>query len=207
MTELSDGVYPQAYLKQRFNGPVWLMQPIPYFNEPLEGEWVWEPKMDGWRLQILRYPDGHLEAWGRRLEKKPNWSARLLPLFKKGSENIPHGTLLDAELCAEGGRRFIPSVLAGKKEVRPLIFIFDVLYYDGEFWGNHTLRERKALLHKIALGPPLYPLAFFPLISVEKAYAQARQAGHEGIILKHLNSAYQIGQEAPLATPHWRKVK
>jgi len=28
-------------------GPVWLMQPIPYFGEKIKGEWIYEPKIDG----------------------------------------------------------------------------------------------------------------------------------------------------------------
>jgi hypothetical protein len=48
-------------------GPVWLMQPIPYFGEKIKGNWIYEPKIDGWRMQILRYPKGQVEFWGRRL--------------------------------------------------------------------------------------------------------------------------------------------
>jgi ATP-dependent DNA ligase len=50
--------------------PIFLMQPIPYFGEKLKGEWIVEPKIDGWRLQIIKYEDGKIEYWGRRLEKK-----------------------------------------------------------------------------------------------------------------------------------------
>jgi hypothetical protein len=45
-------------------GPVWFMQPIPYFGEALTDTWLYEPKIDGWRMQILRWLDGRVELWG-----------------------------------------------------------------------------------------------------------------------------------------------
>jgi len=29
------------------------MQPIPYFGEEFKGDWIVEPKIDGWRLQVM----------------------------------------------------------------------------------------------------------------------------------------------------------
>lgn len=54
----------------KLKGPIFLMQPIPYFGENLKGNWIVEPKIDGWRLQIIKYSNGKIEYWGRRLEKK-----------------------------------------------------------------------------------------------------------------------------------------
>ena len=107
----------------RLKGPVWLMQPIPYFGEHLRGKWIVEPKIDGWRLQIVRYPHGRLEFWGRRLEKNPNWTDKLQFLVKPAKRILPYGTLLDAELYSTGGRRFIPSLFAKAPRVLPLIYI------------------------------------------------------------------------------------
>lgn len=85
-------------------GPVWLMQPIPYFGESLKGTWIGEPKIDGWRLQIIRYSNGKVELWGRRLEKNPNWTEKLKSLVEKAEKILPPGTLLDTELYSTGGR-------------------------------------------------------------------------------------------------------
>ncbi len=41
-------------------GPVWLMQPIPYFGEEFKGDWIVEPKIDGWRLQVIKSAGGEL---------------------------------------------------------------------------------------------------------------------------------------------------
>lgn len=39
----------------KLTGPIWLMQPIPYFGEKIKGEWIIEPKIDGWRMQLIKY--------------------------------------------------------------------------------------------------------------------------------------------------------
>ncbi len=41
-------------------GPVWLMQPIPYFGEEFKGDWIVERKIDGWRLQVIKSAGGEL---------------------------------------------------------------------------------------------------------------------------------------------------
>jgi ATP-dependent DNA ligase len=58
------------------------MQSIPYFGEKLKGEWIVEPKIDSWRLQIIKHLNGKIEYWGRRLEKNPNWTENLKFLNK-----------------------------------------------------------------------------------------------------------------------------
>jgi ATP-dependent DNA ligase len=36
---------------------------------------------------------------------------------------------------------------------------------------------------------------------------KSAKKGYEGVILKELNSKYQISYQAPIATHHWRKIK
>jgi ATP-dependent DNA ligase len=101
-------------------GPVWLMQPIPYFGEKLGTNWIFEPKIDGWRLQIIKANNGKIECWGRRLEKKPNWTDKLSSVIKAANDISP-GTIIDAELYSTRGRQFIPSVIAGNRKAKPLV--------------------------------------------------------------------------------------
>ncbi len=187
-------------------GPVFLMQPIPYFGEKLKGSWIVEPKIDGWRLQIIKYQNGKIEYWGRRLEKNPNWSENLKYL-NNSLEKIPNGTLLDAELYSTKGRRGIPSVIRKTGKARPLIFVFDVIFYKGEFVGNKKLKERKKILEKLKFKKPFLILPFEKLENLERAMKNAAKKGYEGVILKDLNSKYEISFEAPTATSHWRKIK
>ncbi len=190
----------------KLKGPIFLMQPIPYFWEKLKGEWIVEPKIDGWRLQIIKYKDGKIEYWGRRLEKKPNWTKNLKYL-NYALKEVPNGTLLDCELYSTKGRRGIPSVIRKTGKAKPKIFVFDIIFYKGKFLGKEPLRERKKILKKLKFEKPFYLLEFERLKNLKKSLKDAFKKGYEGIILKNLNSPYLISKEAPIATHHWRKLK
>ena len=189
------------------SGPVWLMQPIPYFGEKISGDWIYEPKIDGWRMQIISYRNGKIECWGRRLERKPNWSAKLGYLLEGLNELIPKGTILDCELCSSGGRRFIPSLFAKKPKAKPIVYIFDAIYFNGTNVSENPLQKRKNLLNMIRFEPPFFPVQGKTLTNVNKNYSSEIRKGHEGVVIKKLSSPYQLGKEAPIATQWWRKIK
>jgi len=188
-------------------GPVWLMQPIPYWGEELQGEWIYEPKYDGWRLQVIRYLDGRVELWGRRLEKKPNWTERLESLSERAGEFLPKGILLDAELCSDRGRDFVISLFAENPRAKPLVYVFDVVFYEGKFVGDLPLRERKEILGKLRFSEPFFAVKGERLNDLREALASTLQKGHEGIVIKETGSPYELGQDGPIATVHWRKIK
>lgn len=189
------------------DGPVWLMQPIPWLGEKLKGEWLVEPKFDGWRMQIIRYPDGRVEFWGRRMERKPNWTQRLPGLVEKAGKIIPVGVILDAELYSSAGRRFVPSLFARKPKAEPIIYIFDIIYHEGGFVGEMPLVKRKEILKSISVKPPFHIIGSEKLTDLPVVFENAVKAGQEGLVIKRADSAYEIGRDAPVATPHWRKVK
>lgn len=190
----------------KLKGPVFLMQPIPYFGEKLKGKWIVEPKIDGWRLQIIKYPNGKIEYWGRRLEKKPNWT-RYLNYLDKYLKELPPGTILDCELYSTKGRRGIPSVIRKTGKAKPKIFVFDIIFYKSKFLGKKPLKERKELLMKLKFKPPFYLMEFERLKNLKNNLKKALKKGYEGIILKNLNSPYLISTQASIATHHWRKLK
>jgi ATP-dependent DNA ligase len=186
--------------------PVWLMQPIPYMGETLEGDWIVEPKVDGWRLQILK-ANGKIQFWGRRLEKNPNWTDKLNYL-SDFLRHIPDNTILDAELYSEKGRRFIPALFKKNPDVRPVIMVFDVLYLNGEKVFMLPLKDRKLFLENLNLKEPFYLMPYKKLVNDVKTHLlEEKKKGHEGIVLKMLYSPYEIGKDGPIATIFWRKVK
>lgn len=184
------------------------MQPIPYFGEKIRDEWIYEPKIDGWRMQIVRYKNGKIECWGRRLERKPNWTVKLAYILEELDGTLPEGTLLDCELHSDSGRRFIPSLFARKPKVKPVVYVFDIVYFKGEDISMKTLRKRKSILDKLRFKSPFISLPGKPLINIKKDYAsEVQEKGSEGIVIKKLNSPYLIGKESPIATQNWRKIK
>jgi DNA ligase-1 len=188
-------------------GPVWLMQPIPYFGEKLSGEWIYEPKIDGWRMQILHYPHGTVECWGRRLERKPNWSQKLPAIVRIAEKAIPSGTVVDCELSSSDGRRFIPSLFAHKPKVKPIIYVFDIVYFKGKNVSRLPLKDRKQIVGTLHVQPPFFNLAGKHVTDVKNNYAEEVKKGSEGIVIKKLNSPYLVGKDAPISTHYWRKIK
>lgn len=187
--------------------PIWLMQPIPYFGEKLKGDWIWEPKIDGWRMQIIKNEDGRIQFWGRRLERNPNWTEKLNYLIPQIFSFLPKATILDAELYTLKGRRMIPSLFASFPKVKPVIFIFDVIYLENEFLGKKPLKERKKVLSELKIKEPFYILKYKKLDQLENALLNSLKEGHEGIVIKEINSPYIPGKDAPVATQFWRKIK
>ncbi|UCC12743.1 MAG: hypothetical protein JSW02_04240, partial [candidate division WOR-3 bacterium] len=167
-------------------GPVWLMQPIPYFGETLTGTWLYEPKIDGWRMQILRRSNGDVEIWGRRLERRPNWTARLPDIAERSQCVLPKGTLVDCELSSTRGRRFVPSLFAKRPKAAPFIYVFDVLYLDDKDVCRLSLAERKHSLDHLALQKPFIPLLGNVLSNMNTHLKDAKDLGHEGIVIKRI---------------------
>jgi len=191
----------------RLFGPVWLMQPIPYFGEPISEGWVYEPKLDGWRMQIIKYREGEVECWGRRLERKPNWTGKLGSIVAAAKRQLPLGTLLDTELSTKEGRRFIPSLFTPRGKVKPLVYVFDIIFYQNEFVGKLSLRERKGIIESIKLSPPFRLVKYKPVEDLKNHLLAMVKKGHEGLILKRLDSPYDLSRDGPLATENWRKIK
>lgn len=192
----------------QLKGPVWLMQPIPYFGEKLSlKEWLYEPKIDGWRLQIIKYDKKTIELWGRRLEKTPNWTEKLHYLIGIIDNFLPAGSLVDCELYSEKGRRWIPSLFSENLKVKPIIYIFDIIFYEKEFVGDLQLIERRKLLEKFNLKPPFLIPQLKQIKDLTIALNDALQQDAEGIVIKNIYSKYQISQTGPIATQWWRKIK
>lgn len=187
-------------------GPIWLMQPIPYFGEELKGNWIVEPKYDGWRMQVVKTSLGKIDFFGRRLEKNPCWTQKLSYLVKIIDPILPNGTILDCELCSDKGRRYIPSVFCSFK-AKPIVYIFDVVFFNNEFLGELSLKKRKEILSKIKLPSPFYQTEFHYLTSIEEELKNFVSLGHEGIVIKEVNSKYNLSKDAPVATEFWRKIK
>jgi len=188
--------------------PVFLMQPIPYFGEKIDEEWVAEPKIDGWRMQIIRYENGEVEFWGRRLERNPNWTEKLKKFIKIVESFLPPSSILDSEITDERGRRYIPSIFADKKDSKPKIYVFDVIFFGGKEIYKLPFYERRKIIENINFLPPFFLIEQFEIEEgIDKLLKKAKENNWEGIILKNKNSIYEIGKEGPIATEFWRKIK
>ena len=200
--------FDKIFIIMNLKGPVWLMQPIPYFGEELNfDEWLWEPKIDGWRMQVIKYGKNEIEFFGRRLESNPNWTKKLSYLIDIVNKFLPEYTLLDCELYSCSGRRFIPSLFTNQPKVEPLIYVFDIIFYRDEFIGKCILKERRKILEEIRFIKPFFLLSQNKIKNLSLALNESVRQGNEGIVIKNIYSEYKVSKDGPIATEWWRKIK
>jgi DNA ligase-1 len=177
-----------------------------------------EWKYDGARVQIHKEGD-KVAIFSRRME---NVTASLPEIVLAARQITAKSAILDGEAVAIGKdgrpmafqeilkrfrRKYNVEKLAAQIPLR--LFLFDLIYLDGQSVIHLTLSERRALLEKITRQNP----ASFALLadqvlsdSVEAAkeiYRQALNAGHEGLILKNPASVYAPGKRGK----NWLKIK
>src|SRR5262249_16800863 len=82
-------------------------------------------------------------------------------------------------------------------------FFFDVLHVDGEDLVDDPLRRRIEVLDAIGHEVRLPALATADVTEAERFAATALASGHEGVMVKALDSTYDAGRRGGA----WRKVK
>jgi DNA ligase-1 len=172
-----------------------------------------EWKYDGARVQIHKDGD-RVRVFSRRLE---NVTASLPEIVEAARQVKARSAILDGEAVAMGGdgrprafqeilKRFRRKYHVAKlaKEIPLRLFLFDLIYLDGESLAHLPLKERRAILEGVAEADLLADqmLSNDPA-EVEAAYDMALKAGHEGLILKNPSSAYAPGKRGK----NWLKIK
>jgi ATP-dependent DNA ligase len=182
---------------------------------PAEGEFLFEPKWDGFRALVFRDDkDVYLQSRDLRpLDRYfPELHAALL-------ERLPANCVLDGEIviAAKGGLdfdalqlRLHPAASRVTKLARetPSSFIaFDVLYSGGKDHRARPQHERRALLEKLLAKaqPPLYltPMTRERALAAEWL-ARFEGAGLDGVIAKPAGLPYQPGKRALIKVKHAR---
>jgi len=173
-----------------------------------------EWKFDGARVQIHKNQED-VSIYSRRLENDtsslPDISRAVLKLVKAKS------AILDGEAVAIGDdgrprpfqdilkrfrRKYGVEKLASEIPLR--LFLFDILYMDGQSLIDKPLSERRMLLEKIADPQLVAPQTLTDKSEdAEKMYHDAISAGHEGIMIKNPASLYAPGKRGK----NWLKIK
>lgn len=183
------------------------------------GEVSVEHKMDGARIQVHRDGD-RVWVFTRTLRDITAGVPELVGLVR---ELACTSVVLDGETLAlnDAGRprpfqetmsRFAsdPAIvypaLAQASSTRDLLlhpYFFDCLHLDGVDLLDAPLRERRAALTKVAPGQ-LIPALIAPDAETAAEYFDgALAAGHEGIMIKSLDSPYAAGRRGRA----WQKIK
>lgn len=165
------------------------------------GDYLYEPKWDGLRC-VAFVRNGKVELRSRN-EKL---SARYFPEVSGALANFPDATF-DGELVADDSGALLDRVHPSQARVekpsreKPATFIlFDVLHWCGEDLTAQPFVERRRLLERIELRPPL---ALTPITGdAEAARAWLKVSGNiDGVIAKKRSGSYQAGKRG------WVKVK
>lgn len=190
--------------------PFYLAYPL---EEPPAGlgpaaDWLVEWKWDGIRAQLIRRA-GRTFLWSRGEDLL---SGRF-PEVEEAAALLPEGTVLDGELLpwADGAplpfaqlQRRIGRKTIGRKilsEVPVVLVAYDLLEERGEDLRSRPLAERRErLLALLAAVPAAGRLRVSPAVEmagwedVERARAEARERGAEGVMLKRRTSEYGVGR-------------
>ena len=172
-----------------------------------------EYKLDGARIQIHRSKE-QVGIFSRRLS---DVTKSLPDIVKLVSEKIEtKEVILEGEAVAiKSGkplpfqdlmRRFrrVHDVAEMVEKIPLRLYLFDLLYLDGELMIDEPYRKRRAMLEKIAPKELLVPKFVSEEFSkVETFLKRAIESGHEGLMAKRLNSPYRPGKRGK----QWFKIK
>src|SRR5215831_2516226 len=142
-------------------------------------EWSFERKFDG--IRLLAYKRGkQVELFSR------NHLPQNLPAVSQAIATLPPEQLiLDGEIT--WGR------------AKLIYDVFDIMWIDGREVMSLPLEERRELLDRLPLSPPLRRVLELPN---ETAYARAQTEGWEGVIAKRRGSTYEQRRSR-----NWLKLK
>jgi ATP-dependent DNA ligase len=185
---------------------------------PPGGDWLFEPKWDGFRALVFR---SGTEVFLQSRDLRP--LDRYFPdLHEALLARLPAGCVLDGEIviAAPHGLDFdalqmrlhpAASRVARLAKETPASFVaFDVLQVDGKEVGGLPQSERRSLLEKLLAkaAPPLY------LTPVTRDAALARDwlarfegAGLDGVIAKPAGQPYAPGKRTMVKVKHARTAE
>ena len=152
-------------------------------------------KLNESRNLTYYFPDGHYEMWNRHAQQQAQYA--ITPAMKAALDSLqlPKGqfTVLDGGILH-----------AKTKTVKDVLYVWDVLVYNGQWLLGEQYGERKALLHRIA-GERFFPLDFNPQEGSvyvaqdftpdlwETAWGYVRQSDYcEGLVLKRTGALSRL---------------
>jgi bifunctional non-homologous end joining protein LigD len=179
------------------------------FNRP---DWMWEPKLDGYRVLAFVDAQGVKLRSRRELELAPSFPRLVAELQKQAVD----GMILDGELVAfdANGRPSFNAmqnrvhlkserdIAAADRSAAVVFYCFDLLYFAGIDLRKLPYQDRRRYLAQCLLPSPTVQLvhAMDDGLALQEA---ALASGFEGVIGKRKLSAYEAGKRSA----SWIKVK
>lgn len=172
------------------------------------GDWLWELKFDGYRL-LARIDGGKVRLLTRN---GLDWTARMPELARALAALPVRQAWLDGEVVMPGEDGLpdfgaLQNAFDGGRSAGLLMYLFDLMFSDGEDLRSLALTERRARLQALmerARLPKATPLRLSEAFdeAPENLVASACRMGMEGIIGKRREAAYHAGRSRD-----WIKLK
>ncbi|HYN27096.1 MAG TPA: DNA ligase D [Burkholderiales bacterium] len=175
-------------------------------------DWMWEPKLDGYR--VLAFIDGqHVNLRSRRglalAGKFPGLAAEL------GKQGV-RAMILDGEIVAfdAGGKPSFSAlqnrvqlktereIAAADRDAPAVFYCFDLLHFAGINLRNARYGDRRRYLAQCLLASPLVQLVHAAEDGVA-LHDAALASGFEGVVGKRKDSRYEAGRRSA----SWLKIK
>ena len=165
---------------------------------PGEENWAYELKYDGFRAVAAIVGDDVAMLSRNELDLAPRFPRTYAALKKFKAKDI----VVDGEVVVldeKGAPRFQLLQQGGNEKM----FLFDVLWLDGEDLRRKSYAERRRILEKLCAKAPA-GIAISQQLPPpgEKALKKASADGWEGIIAKRKSSVYE-----PRRSKEWLKIK
>ncbi len=176
-------------------------------------ETAFEYKLDGLRAQIHK-KGNEIRIFSRRLKDVTESFPEIVELVRENIE--AEEIVLEGEIIGIRDDRPLPFQILMRRVRRieeasryrkliPVdIYLFDILYLDGEMLLDKPYEERRKILEGIAGKIKLVPrLVTRNPEEAQKFFDEAIRKGHEGLIAKKLDSLYEPGTRGK----KWLKIK
>jgi DNA ligase 1 len=180
-----------------------------YYNKPV----ICEFKYDGIRVQLHKF-NSKVRMFSRKLEDVTN----SFPEIASAVALLPAEFILDGEVLAYKDGRPLhfqelqkrlrrKAVTANMIGEIPVVYVpYDIMYLAGQPLIDRALTERRELLSQIRFKEPIIDLGYKVVWTAQEiayAFKESRDAGHEGLVVKELESQYHPGKRGR----HWTKLK
>jgi len=180
-----------------------------YYNKPL----ICEFKYDGIRVQLHKF-GVKVKMFSRKLEDVASSFPEIISVVS----SMPSEFILDGEVLAYRDDRPLHFQELQKRLRRkavtdhlmaevPVVYVpYDIMYLNGQSLIDRPLTERKKLLSQFRFREPIIDLGYRVVSTASEiagAFRESRNAGHEGLVVKELESQYYPGKRGR----HWTKLK
>src|SRR5216684_1856289 len=160
-------------------------------------DWMWEPKLDGYRVLAFIGADGVKLRSRRGLELAADFPRLAAELGKQSAAMILDGEIVAFD--ASGKPSFNALQNRGSQTV---FYCFDLLHFAGVDLRKVPYRDRRRYLAQCLLPSPLVQLVHASEDGVE-LHAAALASGLEGVVGKRKDSRYEAGRRSA----SWLKIK